>query len=161
MYEIIHNIFMLETNTQLQAVEPDRFRSLKEAPAPSVDFDEKTQKVLGKAFWKMAELYEFTREEQAVLLGIRYNRQRLLQLEKEKSIPFDPDKFIRMGHLLGIHRSLQILYPHNMKIVYAWMKIRHWFFNDKSAMEFIMEDPVNSMARLFTVRRILDQMRMR
>ena len=152
---------MLETNTQLQSFEPSNELKNDHKDEPSIGFDEESQKVLGEVFWKMTSLYKLNREEQAALLGIKYNRQRLLQLEKEQIIPLDPDKFLRVGHLLGIHRSLQILFPYQKDVVYAWMKIPQWFFHDKSAVQFIMEDPVNSLARLFTVRRILDQMRTR
>lgn len=149
----------IETNRDYQSFQPSEGPFGEPAAIPEVSFDEKSQKVLGKAFWKMAELYKFTREEQAVLLGIKYNRQRLLQLEKDRLIPLDPDKFIRVGNLMGIHKNLKIFYTHHPDIVYEWMRMKHDFFNGKSPLEFIMKDPVNSFSRIFTVRRLLDQIR--
>jgi hypothetical protein len=113
---------------------------------------------LGKAFWMLAKHYNFSREEQAVLLGIKLNRQRLLDLEKAEKIPEEPDKFARVGNLLGIHKSLRILYPYNRSVVYGWMKIPHPLFNGLSAMDYIKSGN-NSFERLFAVRRKLDQVR--
>lgn len=130
---------------------------LEELPIPSID--EEQASILGKAFWNLVNLYEFNREEQAVLLGIKPNRERLNSLEKQKTIPLDPDKFLRVSHLLGIHKNLRILYPHNREIVYNWMKTERDLFGNLSAIDFIKADPVNSLPRLFTVRRMLDQIR--
>lgn len=128
-------------------------------PLPIPKVNEEQAHVLGKAFWKLVQLYEFSRAEQATLLGIKANRERLNSLEKQNTIPVDPDKFLRVSHLLGIHRNLRILYPHNREIVYRWMKTPRDLFHGASAIEFIEADPLNSLPRLFTVRRTLDQIR--
>ncbi len=128
-------------------------------PLPIPQVNEEQAHVLGKAFWKLVQLYQFSRTEQATLLGIKANRERLNSLEKQNTIPVDPDKFLRVSHLLGIHRNLRILYPHNREIVYSWMKTPRELFHGVSAIEFIEEDPLNSLPRLFTVRRTLDQIR--
>ncbi len=127
---------------------------------PPAEVNKESAKVLGKAFWNLVNLYNLTREEQALLLGVKpENRQRLNSLQSKQEIPVDPDKFQRVGNLLGIHKSLRIMFPHNRELAYAWMKTPRDIFHNQSAMQFIANDPVNSFARLFTVRRILDQMR--
>ncbi len=133
---------------------------LLDSNLPPAEVNRETAQVLGKAFWKLASLYNFTREEQALLLGVKpENRQRLNSLQSKQEIPVDPDKFQRVGNLLGIHKSLRIMFPHNRELVYAWMKTPREIFHNQSALQFIADDPVNSFARLFTVRRILDQIR--
>jgi hypothetical protein len=122
-------------------------------------FDERSGRALGTAFWRLVEHYRFTQKEQAVLLGIKYNRERLQSLCDKQEIPFDPDKFLRVGNLLGIHKNLRIIYPHNRDIVYGWMKTPREEFHGKSAMDFISEDFGASLLRIFTVRRMLDQIR--
>jgi hypothetical protein len=105
-------------------------------------------------------LYGFSREEQAVLLGVNPEyRQRLNSLEKRGEIPVEADKFQRVGNLLGIHKNLRIMFPHNKELVYAWMRTPREIFQNQSAITFIKADPINSFARLFTVRRVLDQIR--
>jgi hypothetical protein len=130
------------------------------AGLPPAEINKEGAQALGKAFWKIAELYRFTREEQALLLGLKAdNRQRLNALQSKREIPVDADKFNRVGNLLGIHKCLRIMFPHNRDLVYAWMKTPREVFQNQSALQFIASDPVNSFARLFTVRRILDQIR--
>jgi hypothetical protein len=120
---------------------------------------EQLQRVLGNAFWKIAEHYSLTHKEVALLLGIKENRQRLAALKKNSEIPEDPDKLLRVSHLVSIHKNLRILFPQNREVVYAWLKTKRDLFHGKSALEFIAEDPLQSMTRLFTVRRLLDQLR--
>ncbi len=110
---------------------------LDDLPIPSLN--EEQAQVLGKAFWNLVNLYQFTREEQALLLGIKANRERLNSLEKQKTIPLDPDKFLRGSHLLGIHKNLRILYPHNREIVYSWMKTARDLFGNVSAIDFLKQ----------------------
>jgi hypothetical protein len=120
---------------------------------------EELQRVLGNAFWKIAGHYGLTHKEIALLLGIKENRQRLAALKKNAEIPEDPDKLLRVSHLVSIHKNLRILFPQNREVVYAWLKTKRDLFHGKSALEFIAEDPLQSMTRLFTVRRLLDQLR--
>lgn len=120
---------------------------------------EQLQRVLGSAFWKIAEHYSLTHKEIALLLGIKENRQRLAALKKNAEIPEDPDKLLRVSHLVSIHKNLRILFPQNREVVYAWLKTKRELFQGKSALEYIAEDPLQSMTRLFTVRRLLDQIR--
>ena len=123
------------------------------------DLSERSLQALGKAFWALANHYNLTRNEQALVLGFnRVNRQRLASLEKGKTIPDDPDKALRVGILLGIHKNLRIIYPHNRDVVYAWMKTERDLFQGKSALEYLASGN-DTLPRLFTIRRILDQVR--
>ena len=116
-------------------------------------------KVLGEAFWNIVKHYAFTREEQCVLLGIKYNRQRIKDLNDNFLIPDDVDKINRVGLLLGIHKNLRIMYPNNREIVYRWMKYPQIILDGKIPIEFIMEDVGNSFWRLAYIRRKLDYVR--
>ncbi|APJ04324.1 antitoxin Xre/MbcA/ParS toxin-binding domain-containing protein [Silvanigrella aquatica] len=115
--------------------------------------------VLGKAFWKIAHLYGFNREQQAGLLGLPNYRQRLIKLEKEQLIPKDVDKKNRVGLLLGIHKNLRILFPYNREIVYSWMSHPEEVLGGLVPIDFILEDPALSYERLAFVRRRLDYIR--
>lgn len=127
---------------------------------PPAEVNKESAQVLGKSFWKLVQLYGFNREEQAILLGVNPEyRQRLVSMEKQGLVPIDPDKFQRVGNLLGIHKNLRIMFPHNRELVYSWMRTPREMFQGKSAIGFIKDDPVNSFARIFTVRRVLDQIR--
>ena len=126
---------------------------------PRTEVNDSQARILGEAFWNLVRHYNFNRRQQAFLLGIKENRQRLGDLEAKNLIPVDPDKFRRVGHLLGIHKNLRILYPHNRKIVYEWMKKPRNNFGGVSAIDFVCTNEAESLPRLFAVRRYQDQVR--
>lgn len=116
-------------------------------------------RVLGKAFWNLVMHYNLTQKEAATLLGIKENRTRLRQLKDRNEIPDDPDKELRVSHMIGIHKNLRVLFPHNREVVYSWFKTKRDILGGKSAMEYISEDPLQSLPRIFSIRRLLDQIR--
>lgn len=123
---------------------------------------EQSAVVLGKAFWRLINLFEFNREEQAALLGLSGgNRAALKAYAEKETIPEREEVFLRVGMLLGIVKNLRIIFPHaeNRDMVYNWMKIKRDEFGNKSAIEYIKEEPYESFSRLFTVRRMLDRIR--
>jgi hypothetical protein len=134
-------------------------RNNRASQLPKPEINDAQARVLGEAFWNLARHYGFSRRQQAFLLGIKENRQRLGELEGNNLIPVDPDKFRRVGHLLGIHKNLRILYPHNRTIVYDWMKTVREAFGNLSAIDFVCANEAESLPRLFAVRRYLDQVR--
>jgi hypothetical protein len=126
----------------------------------SLDLTDENAHVLGKAFWNIVHLYHLGRKEQAVLLGTNPdNRKSLKDYESKQSIPLDPDKFFRVGLLLGIHKNLRILFPQNRKIVYNWFTTKQSLFHNLAPMDFIAQEPAQSLLRLATVRRALDLLR--
>lgn len=128
--------------------------SLDEAPK-----QDQIQKALGKAFWGVANHYSLDREDQAILLGLKVNRQRLVALQKKNEIPDSVDCRYRVKDLLGIHKNLRILFPNNRDVVYKWFKTKRDLFSGQSAMEFIKEGGDQSIERLHTVKTMLDQIR--
>lgn len=128
-------------------------------PLPKPEVNDQQAQSLGEAFWNLVNHYKFSRKQQAFLLGIKENRQRLGELETKSLIPVDPDKFRRVGHLLGIHKNLRILYPHNQKTVYEWMQRPREKFGGMSAIDFVCLNEAETLPRLFAVRRYLDQVR--
>ncbi len=118
-------------------------------------------KTLGKAFWNLVNHYGLARKDQAVILGIPENRERLGSLEKKKEIPDQYDVLLRVGTLLGIHKNLRLLFPHDRDVVYKWMKTPRELFGNVSALDFLHERPIESLPRLVAIRRVLDQVRCR
>lgn len=137
-----------------------RIRSMENPTELKKNNSEQVRKVLGRAFWSIVKHYDLNQREQAIVLGIKENRSRLNSLKSKKSIPEDPDKELRVSHLLGIHKNLRILFPHNREVAYKWFKTQRAQFNNMSAMEYIASGPeFESMLRLAAVRRFLDQVR--
>lgn len=69
------------------------------------------------------------------------------------------DRILRLGHLPGIKKNLEILFPCNPVVRANWLRIKRDAFKGKSALELIKEGSFESMNRLFTVRRMLDVLR--
>ncbi len=138
--------------------ESDKKGGPRDLPVAAVNAEQ--GKALGEAFWTICNKYGLTRAQQAALLGLRAT-SRIKSLETEQEIPLEPDKFARVGLLLGIHKNLRIMFPENKEVVYAWMRTAREMFSGKSAIDWIMEDEIHTYDRLFTVRRRLDEMRNR
>jgi hypothetical protein len=116
-----------------------------------------TTEVAGKAFWNIVKNYDLKRDEQAVLLGHSSgNRKTLNNWEATNSIPMEVDKINRVSMLIGIHKNLRIMFPYNKFMAYNWIKTKLADFGGKTPLEFILENPLKSYERLFTVRRYLD-----
>ncbi|MFW7380092.1 MAG: hypothetical protein ACOH5I_14860 [Oligoflexus sp.] len=116
------------------------------------------QKALGKVLWLLAEEYDLSISELALLLDV--GEKTIRNAKKARSFPQPSlDRMRRIGHLLGIKKNLEILFPRNQEIRANWLKVPRETFKGKSALELIEENPLLSMDRLFTVRRILDMYR--
>ncbi len=60
--------------------------------------------------------------EQAALLGLSVdNRSTLARYRKGEPLADSRDLLDRAGHLLGIHKSLRILFPQDRDLAYGWM----------------------------------------
>jgi len=95
-------------------------------------------KAAGEAFWNMASHYRLTQAEAGMLLGIsEKNRGRLGELEDKKEIP--DESLMRVSQLLGIHKSLRIIYPENREIVYGWIKTPLPELGERSPLQYIRD----------------------
>lgn len=117
-------------------------------------------KSASKAFWNIVTLYDFSREEQATLLGIKHNRERLKQLQDHNQIPEADDVLLRVGMLVAIHKNLRIIFPYNRDLVYKWMKRGNPDFGGLSPIHYISAGEIGQgLNRFAAVRRRLDQVR--
>ena len=129
-----------------------------QAPQFTPTVDEQTTQALGKIFWLIATEYNFTPTQIKTILDI-YNPQTYSNYKKGKKIRESGDSYRRVGHLLGIKKNLEILYPRNPEVCAKWLSVKRKTFHDLSAVEFISEVPFESFERLAAVRRLLDRLR--
>ena len=113
--------------------------------------------LLGKVFWIMAEEFDLSPDDQKAILGVT-TRQTMSNLKKTSKITQSPDAYRRVSLLLGIKKNLEIMFP-DAEIRKNWLHVARDTFKGKSALEFIKANPLDSQARLFTVRRLLDMLR--
>jgi hypothetical protein len=77
-------------------------------------------------------------EDQASLLGIATsNRAALSNYRSGKPIGTSRDQYERVGHLLGIHKNLRLLFPHNRELAYRWMTTRNKAFDNQTPVEVV------------------------
>lgn len=71
---------------------------------------------------KLLELWQLTPAEQAQVLGLSSgSRSTLGRYRSGEPLADNRDLLDRAGHLLGIHKSLRILFPHDRDLAYRWM----------------------------------------
>ena len=112
---------------------------------------------LAKMVMKLLEHWQLSTEDQAALLGLaNTNRAALTRYRKGEAIGTSRDQYERVGHLLGIHKNLRLLFPHNRDLVYAWMSTRNRAFDNRTPVEVIREW---GFAGLLMVRAYLERAR--
>ncbi len=112
---------------------------------------------LAKMVMALLDHWKLSTEDQAALLGLApSNRAALSNYRSGKAIGTSRDQFERVGHLLGIHKNLRLLFPKNRDLAYAWMTTRNKAFGNLSPVDVVRE---YGFAGLLMVRGYLDRAR--
>lgn len=112
---------------------------------------------LARMVMTLFDHWKLSTEEQAALLGIAAtNRAALARYRKGEAIGTSRDQYERVGHLLGIHKNLRLLFPHNRELAYGWMTTRNRAFQNLTPVDVIREW---GFAGLLMVRGYLDKAR--
>ncbi|MGQ3887565.1 MbcA/ParS/Xre antitoxin family protein [Legionella sp. CNM-1927-20] len=94
-------------------------------------------------------------DEQCNLLG-GISPQQLNNFQNGKAHISGRDTIERVGNLLGIHKSLRILYPYNRAVVYKWIKARNKRLHNLTPLEVMLSEGYIGIAQ---VRKLTDYMR--
>jgi transcriptional regulator with XRE-family HTH domain len=71
---------------------------------------------------RLLDHWNLTTAEQAELLGLSSgSRSTLARYRSGEPLADSRDLLDRAGHLLGIHKSLRLLFPHDKDLAYRWM----------------------------------------
>lgn len=112
---------------------------------------------LAKMVMTLFDHWKLSTEDQATLLGIATsNRAALSNYRSGKPIGTSRDQYERVGHLLGIHKNLRLLFPKNRDLAYRWMSTRNKAFDNLTPVEVVKEW---GFAGLLMVRGYLDRAR--
>ena len=112
---------------------------------------------LAKMVMALLEHWKLSTEDQAALLGIAAsNRAALTRYRKGEPIGTSRDQYERVGHLLGIHKNLRLLFPQNPELAYRWMSTRNKAFDNLTPVDVVKEW---GFAGLLMVRSYLDRAR--
>jgi len=112
---------------------------------------------LARMVMKLLDHWQLSTEDQAALLGLATsNRAALGRYRRGEAIGSSRDQFERVGHLLGIHKSLRLLFPQNIDLAYRWMTTRNRALDNCTPVELIKDQ---GFAGLLIVRGYLDRAR--
>ncbi len=128
---------------------------LKDLPTTARTRDERV--VLARAVTKLFELWQLPSADQLMLLGLNEsNRIALQRYAKGEALAANRDLLERVGHLLGIHKALKLLYPKNAEIATGWMSSPNTRFDGATPIDMARRF---GFAGLLMVRGTLDRMR--
>lgn len=92
--------------------------------------------------------------EQLAMLGLSEGSRMTLQRYRTgKALGRNRDLMDRVGYLLGIHKSLRLLYPHNRELAYRWMKSPNKRLHNATPVDFVRD---KGFEGLVSVNRLLD-----
>lgn len=112
---------------------------------------------LARMIMTLFDHWELSTEDQAVLLGLASgNRAALARYRKGEPIGSSRDQYERVGHLLGIHKNLRLLFPANRDLAYRWMRTPNRAFEQRTPVELVREW---GFAGLLVLRTYLDRAR--
>ena len=92
--------------------------------------------------------------DQAVLLGLStQSRSTVARYRRGEPLADSADLLARAGHLLGIHKALRILFPHDRDLAYRWVTTPNRRFADTAPLEVMKR---HGYEGILAVRRYLD-----
>ncbi|HJV10459.1 MAG TPA: DUF2384 domain-containing protein, partial [Burkholderiales bacterium] len=91
--------------------------------APQVDLRARANRErLAKLVVALLDHWQLRLPDQAALLGLSaHSRSTIARYRKGEPFADSADLIARAGHLLGIHKALRILFPHDRGLAYRWV----------------------------------------
>ena len=95
---------------------------------------------LAKMVMALFDHWKLSTEDQAALLGVSASsRATLTRYRKGEPIGTSRDQYERVGHLLGIHKNLRLLFPQNRELGYRWVTARNKAFDNLTPVDVMKE----------------------
>jgi uncharacterized protein (DUF2384 family) len=109
---------------------------------------------LAKMITRLFDRWDLDSREQAALLGLSSGtRSTVSRYRKGAPLPLHQDLLDRVGHLLGIHLALRLIFPQNRQLAYSWIKTPNRRFDGKTPLEVMLGE---GFLGVVMVRRYLD-----
>ena len=98
--------------------------------------------------------WELNPADQATLLGLSaQSRSTVSRYRKGEPLADSADLLARAGHLLGIHKALRIMFPHDRELAYRWIGTPNRRFGDTPPLDVMKK---HGYEGILAVRRYLD-----
>jgi len=123
-------------------------------PVVAVDLRQRSQREqLARMIVQLFDHWQLSAPDQATLLGLSADsRATVARYRKGEPLADSTDLLARAGHLLGIHKSLRIMFPHDRDLAYRWISTPSRRFNDRMPLDIMKRGYEGILA----VRRFLD-----
>jgi hypothetical protein len=124
-------------------------------PKPSVDLHARdSRERLARMLVELFDHWEVPAADQAVLLGLStQSRSTLARYRRGEPLADNADLLARAGHLLGIHKALRLLFPHDRELAYRWVRAPNRRFGGATPLELMKR---HGYEGILAVRRYLD-----
>ena len=125
------------------------------APARQVDLRARTNRErLAKLVVALLDHWQLRLPDQAALLGLSaHSRSTIARYRKGEPFADSADLIARAGHLLGIHKALRILFPHDRGLAYRWVSAPNRRFGGAAPLDIMKK---HGYEGILAVRRYLD-----
>ena len=108
---------------------------------------------LARMIVQLLEHWQLNATDQSLLLGLSsQSRSTLARYRRGDPLADSADLLARAGHLLGIHKALRILFPHDRDLAYRWVSAPNRRFGERAPLELMKQ----GFEGLLAVRRYLD-----
>lgn len=108
---------------------------------------------LARMVVKLFDHWQLSAPDQASLLGLSpASRATVARYRNGEPLADNADLLARAGHLLGVHKALRILFPHDRDLSYRWVSTPNRRFGDRKPLEILKQGYEGILA----VRRYLD-----
>jgi transcriptional regulator with XRE-family HTH domain len=123
-------------------------------PSPEVDLHSRgSRERLAKMVVSLLDHWKLPLNEQAALLGLSaQSRSTIARYRRGEPFGDSADLLARAGHLLGIHKALRIMFPHDLDLAYRWVSAPNRRFGERAPLEIMKQ----GFEGLLAVRRYLD-----
>jgi hypothetical protein len=127
-----------------------------ETDIPAMDTQE-ARSTVARLLVRMFQNWNLPTRDSLALMGLaESNRAALLRYEQGLPLANSRDQLDRAATLLGIHKSLRLLFPENRDLAYRWMSTPNRAFEGRTPVETVRQ---HGFAGLLMVRAYLDRAR--
>jgi transcriptional regulator with XRE-family HTH domain len=123
--------------------------------APQVNLRSRASRErLAKMVVALLDHWQLAQNDQAALLGLSgQSRSTISRYRRGEPFADSADLLARAGHLLGIHKALRILFPHDLALAYRWVTTPNRRFNGAAPLDIMKR---HGYEGILAVRRYLD-----
>jgi hypothetical protein len=108
---------------------------------------------LAKMVVSLLDHWQVPPNDQPALLGLSaQSRSTIARYRRGEPLADSADLLARAGHLLGIHKALRIMFPHDLDLAYRWVSAPNRRFGSRAPLEIMKQ----GFEGLLAVRRYLD-----